>query len=349
MSIRKIAKLAGLSPAAVSFALHDSPKISKKTRLRVRELAQRLGYKPGAKITELMAQIRARRGPQSEGCFGVISLYDTPNPWEKSEHLSSIYNSARRRAQELGYRLESLWLRAPGMTYRRFRSVLDARGIQGLLCFGSQNLNDHFPDELDHYAVVTVGLSVHTPLHRVTSHFYSDMTYALNRLYHLGYRRPGLILGHYEDQRSAHAYSSAYLGWGEHMLVAKNEVPVLRLDRIEDPPLAHWLNTYKPDVIVLVHLHGALEELASALRRQKIKVPEQIGVAAISHDLKNTGFSGMQQNQALMGAWAVELLVSRVMNEDFGIPTHPRIEMVESEWIEGDSLRRVYPAGEEPK
>jgi hypothetical protein len=34
----------------------------------------------------------------------------------------------------------------------------------------------------------------------------------------------------------------------------------------------------------------------------------------------------------------VELLAARIANRDFGIPTNPRTEMVESEWIAGESL-----------
>jgi LacI family transcriptional regulator len=68
-------------------------------------------------------------------------------------------------------------------------------------------------------------------------------------------------------------------------------------------------------------------------------VPGGFGVAVLTHLLAGTGFSGMQQNQSLIGAWAVELLVSRIMHRDFGIPTTPHIEMVESRWIDGASLR----------
>ena len=39
-----------------------------------------------------------------------------------------------------------------------------------------------------------------------------------------------------------------------------------------------------------------------------------------------------------MGAWAVELLADRIANRDLGVPANPRIEMVESEWIDGGSL-----------
>jgi DNA-binding LacI/PurR family transcriptional regulator len=339
MSIRKIARLAGLSPAAVSLALRESPKISAATRRRVNRLAAQIGYRPSAKITELMSTVRARREADNEGCFGVISLYPNARPWEGSEHLTRIHASMTRRAYDLGYRLEPLWLRAPGMTYRRFRSILDARGIQGLLCFGSPVLDEQFPAELDHYAVVTIGLSIQTPLHRVTSHFYNDTTHALNKVHALGYRRPGLVLSRYEEGRSAYAHSSAYLGWWDRLLKEERPIPVLRLDKVEERPLLTWLHRHRPDVIVFVHLFDALRKFSVILREQRIAVPGQIGVAAVSHHIEGTGFSGMQQNQQLMGEWAVELLVARIMHRDFGIPAIPRLEMVESRWVDGASLR----------
>jgi hypothetical protein len=42
-----------------------------------------------------------------------------------------------------------------------------------------------------------------------------------------------------------------------------------------------------------------------------------------------------------MGIWAVELLAARIANRDLGIPDFPRIEMVESLWKDGFSLRRA--------
>jgi DNA-binding LacI/PurR family transcriptional regulator len=226
------------------------------------------------------------------------------------------------------------------MTYRRFRGILDARGIEGLLCFGSPDLEQTFPGELDHYAIVTVGLSIHTPLHRVTSHFFNDTVHVLNRVHDLGYRRPGLVLGRYEEARSGHAHTAAYLGWCEYRLGPQRALPVLLVDRVEEPPLLEWLRHHRPDVLIFVHLYDTLEQLRLVLRRNRIRVPGTLGVAILSHVLEGTGFSGLQQNQALMGAWAVELLAARISNHDLGIPANPRLEMVESEWIEGRTLRR---------
>jgi LacI family transcriptional regulator len=341
MNIRHIAKLAGVSTAAVSLALRDSPRISQKTKDRIRKLAGDIGYAPDARIADLMRHLRKPAAGRQQASFGVISFYDNLRPWEKSRHLSKIHEGMQRRAGELGYRLEPLWLRAPGMNSRRFADILAARGIDGLLCFGSPDFDLEFPAELNAQAVVTVGLSIRTPLHRVTSHFYNDTVTALNRIYALGYRRPGLVLGTHEDTRSAYAHSAAYLGWCEHTIAPSGALPVLRLREVEEPPLTGWLVKHRPDVVLFVHQPEMISRFRAVLQRLQIAIPKKLGVAVLSHEVQGTGFSGLQQNQLLMGAWAVELLAARIANRDFGIPTNPRTEMVESEWIKGTSLRTI--------
>lgn len=338
MNVRHIAKLAGVSPSAVSLALRDSPRISPKTKALVLKLAKETGYAPDARIVHLMRHLRKPRAVREQACFGVISFYDSLRPWEKSRHRAKIYDGMQQRAGELGYRLEPFWLRAPGMSYRRFGDILATRGIDGLLCFGSPDFEETFPSELGAYAVVTVGLSIHTPLHRVTSHFYNDTVNALNRVHALGYKRPGLVLGTHEDTRSAYAHSAAYLGWCEHTLGAEAGLPVLRLREVEEPALTGWLGEHRPDVVVFVHLPDMIARFRAVLRRHQITVPKRLGVVVLSHQVEGSGFAGLQQNQKLMGAWAVELLAARIANRDYGIPVNPRTEMVESEWIKGESL-----------
>jgi LacI family transcriptional regulator len=340
MSIRRIAKALGLSPAAVSMALRNSPKISEPTKRRVLRAARRLGYRPDPKIAGLMSQVRLSGTSGTEACLGVVSFYDTPRPWERSVHLTQMHGAMVRRAAMLGYRLEPLWLRAPGMTYRRMRLILQARGIQGLLCFGSPNIDEDFPAELAPCAVVTQGLSVKTPLHRVVNDAYGDTRRVLDRVYELGYRRPGLVLGRYEDVRGGHANLSAYFGWCQQMLGTPAVIPILTVDRLEEEALVDWLRRNLPDVLVVVHVHEVLSDLMGILRKLKAdRMLQDVGVVALSQVLGRTGLSGIEENERLMGEWAVELLVSRIMVHDFDLPSHPRVEMVEGDWVEGRTLR----------
>jgi DNA-binding LacI/PurR family transcriptional regulator len=341
MSIRRIARSTRLSLATVSLALRDSNKISEATKRRVREAARRLGYRPSAQVAEVMSHVRLSRDPRNESCLALVSFYDGERPWEGSLHLRRICDGMKTRATALGYRLEPLWMRAPGMTPRRLRAILDTRGIEGLLCLGSPRIDEQFPAEFDHYAIVTQGWSIRTPLHRVVNHAFNDTWRALDKLYALGYRRPGLAIGHYEEVRGAHANVSAYLGWCDHMQGSATGVPVMRLDRLEEAPFLEWLTQQRPDAVLLVHIYDVVSDCQQLLRKLGLRVPDDLGLAVLSQNLEGTGLSGLQENQRVIGAWAVELVVARIMNRDFGVPAAPRVEMVDSLWVEGRTLRAM--------
>jgi LacI family transcriptional regulator len=340
MTLRNLARLAKLSPAAVSLALRDSPRISEVTKIRVRRLAESVGYQPDAVLVAMMSHLRKSHSERPTACFGVISFYDHPRPWETSVHLLRMYEGMTRRGAELGYRLEPLWLRAPDMNYRRFRVILETRGIEGLLCFGSPVMDEDFPPELGAFAIVTQGQSIRTQLHRVISHAFNNTVAALNRLHQLGYRRPGLVLSRHEDLRDAHMHSGAYLSWCEHRLGLKQSLPILRMDEVEAEPLVAWLQGQQPDALVFVHLQNVLPRFEAVLKENGIRVPEDLGVTVISPVVEGSRFDGLQENQSVIGARMIELLAARIANRDFGIPSDPRVEMVESHWIEGASLRK---------
>ncbi len=349
MSVRQIARLAKVSHAAVSMALHDSPKVSDGTKARIRRIARRIGYRPNAKVSELMTHVSRSKSGSFRASFGVISLYDTERPWEQSLHLSRMFRGMTARAEELGYRLDPLWLKGPGMSYRRARSILEARGIEGLLCFGSPDFGAEFPPELRDFAIVTQGLSIGVPMHRVISDGYTDTWNVLDRIHARGYRRPGLVLGGYEDVRNRHANASAYLGWCEQHPELAARIPILRIDQIEAEQLAVWRRQHRPDVVIFDHHYSMIEPFRAALREHEAAETVRPAVAVISQIVHGTGFAGMEENQQLMGAWAVELLVGRIVNRDFGLPGQARVQMVESRWCPGESLPPARPSGKRPR
>ena len=56
VTIKDIAKAAGVSHTTVSRALHGSPAISPETTTRIRQLAQEMGYTPSAVAQSLLAR-----------------------------------------------------------------------------------------------------------------------------------------------------------------------------------------------------------------------------------------------------------------------------------------------------
>ena len=339
MSVYKIAKVLGKSPSAVSLALNGSPKVSVALKELVAIEARRISYMPSGKLSELMSQIRAAKESKSLGCFAVMSLYDDPCPWQKSLHYSRIYQGMIKSAEALGFRLEPLWLKAPGMTPDRFKGILEARGIKGMLCFGSPKMKEKFPCPLSHFATVTMGLSIDQPMNRVIPNFHNDCILTLDKLHELGYRRPGIIYGSLDRVIIS---LSAYLGWCAFTLGRNQTIPPLEIEASSYAKFASWRKRYKPDVLILVIRDSEIQKFLATIKSEGVQIPEDIGVAVITPTIENDGLSGIRQNQALMGDRAVKLLLSRINSQDFGPPEHPRVEMVDGEWIEGASIRRQH-------
>jgi hypothetical protein len=56
----------------------------------------------------------------------------------------------------------------------------------------------------------------------------------------------------------------------------------------------------------------------------------------------------MNQNGRLVGAAAADLLISQLVNNETGIPDHPKLVVIDSDFVAGPSLREVIPTDAAP-
>ncbi len=341
MTIRQLALLAKVSPATVSMALGNHPRISVATKARVRRLARKHGYCVDGRVGELMRTIRAHSPMRPSGCLGVISLYPEPKPWETPGRVSlqNHYRGMTARATELGYRLEPFWVREPGIRPGRLRTIIETRGIQGLLCLGGPKLDEELPAELHSFAIVTIGMSLSTRLHRVVTHFSQNATRVLTMLQERGYRRPAALMKVYEDGRTAHLVASMYLYFSRYIF-EQIDIPIFYTDLQIDLKAFHrWFHRYRPDVIVYCEHTPFFPQLSDYLAQHGLRVPEDIGLAGIDCAVHPDWLSGVRQQTEQLGMNAVDMLVGRVQQRDFGLPKMPKTEFVEGDWIDGSTLR----------
>jgi DNA-binding LacI/PurR family transcriptional regulator len=109
-TIKQVAQEAGVSPQTVSRVINDRPDVAPATRRRVKEVIDRLGYRP-SQIARSLAQGRSR-------VLGVIARgleYYGP-----SRALAAI----ERQAGELGYNLFLKLLSQPGREGEHIESAL---------------------------------------------------------------------------------------------------------------------------------------------------------------------------------------------------------------------------------
>jgi DNA-binding LacI/PurR family transcriptional regulator len=342
MSMRSIALAAGVSPMTVSLALRHSARISKAVRDKIHAIARAQGHVPNPRVSELMRELRQVNSSGPHGTLALIGLFNEAEPERRRGHLSIVIAGAKKRATEMGYSLERFWLRAPGMTPRRLRGILEARGINGIFCLGSEDPDEVFPPELDRFAIVTHGLTVTAPIHRVASHHHADANLLLNRLKQRGYRRPGLIIEPDWDLRTGHIYSAAFLFFQEKT-EARITVPIQRMGAWNAAVMGGWLRTHRPDVIVINQPAAFYDKLEAFLAAEKIRVPRDLGIATLGVRTGPARYAGVGQDMELIGTCAIDMLMGRISQRDFGFSKQSKTEFVEGRWFGGRTIRAEKP------
>lgn len=123
ITLRTIAKAAGVTPTTVSLALRHHPRISAPTGERIRSLARSLGYRPNAEISRIMSRIR--EGAAETDSRPRIAWICSPDP------DPAFAASLRRACADFGYQVDILPY--TGHCGARICSILDTRGIRAAL------------------------------------------------------------------------------------------------------------------------------------------------------------------------------------------------------------------------
>jgi LacI family transcriptional regulator len=336
VTIRDIAAAVGVHHSTVSRALKDERRIPAATRARVQAAAKELGYRPDPMLSALMAYRNDSRVRSFQANLGWITNFTKRESWKGYER-TDYYRGALARAEELGYGLDEFWLKEPGLTPRRATEILRSRNIQGLLFIPQPRSRAHLNLDWEKFSAVTFGRSLASPrLHTVDNDHYSSMAILMRKLKKLGYRRIGMAIWphHYEatDRNCAAAY------WAFQHLPPQKQIPVF----MEPTPwkkarFCSWMKKYRPDVVVSFD-----NELYEWIQEMGMDVPGDVGFALIAKHAESTQrLSGMDENNELVGAAAVDVLVRLIQRRETGPPLVPVSTLVEGRWIGGDSTRRV--------
>ncbi len=130
-TIKDIAEAAGISHTAVSLALRNHPKVSAETREKVRKLAEQMGYRPDPLLGALVAYRQGLRPAGFRETIAWVTNYSTQDGWRINAY-NKYFEGATERAQQLGYSIDEVWLREPGVSARQVSRVFRARGFVAL-------------------------------------------------------------------------------------------------------------------------------------------------------------------------------------------------------------------------
>lgn len=124
---REIAKLAGVSPAAVSIAMNGKPGISDETRERILNIARQLNYCTNATSAKVLR----------DRSTYIAVLYRTDSLLVDQSFYSEMCNAAMITCRDLGYTLVSTYITGEDSALELPPSIRSGE-VDGVLIFGDQ-------------------------------------------------------------------------------------------------------------------------------------------------------------------------------------------------------------------
>lgn len=336
VTIRDIAKKTGLHFTTVSLGLRNSPRLNAATRAKIQKQALKMGYRPDPMLAALNAYRQSKSKPQYQATIAWINNWQQRDQMLANAEFREYYEGAKQRANERGYVLEEFWLNESGMSVEKFNRILKARNIQGMLIAPQPESRSILPFAYGDLSTVALGYSMHpTPMHVVTNHHIHSMNLLFSHLRDAGYQRIGLCISQAIDKKVDHGILGGWRLWdwmNPGQLVLKHYPDGFdgNRERVEK-----WFQKDKPEVIVTTG------DNIQAMVSWGYQFPRDIAVAGYALPKDEPVFSGLYQNDLLIGKKAVDLIIDMLYRGERGLPETPIRTLVESDWYPGKTLRQA--------
>lgn len=330
-----IAKKLGVHPSTVSLALKKSPKISESMTAKIHKTAEAMGYQVNPYVAALMSSRRSGNNPQNSPVIAMVTGTQTPDEWKSGYNASEFVKGCSDVARNLGIRIEHFWIGDEKLTAKRLNDILCNRGIRGavLLKFGVwREKMDHSWSEL---ATVSYGIHESTPTTDwVTANHYGNMEIILEVLKGQNFKRIGFAM------ETPYSYSNQNRWLASYLMEQRDEPLKQRLKPWLDPEptfegFKAWYGKEKPEVIICVRP----PKVISWLEQMGLHVPEDVGVVTLGTSKLDGEFSGIVEKARTCGKLALELLLERIHQNEFGELDSPHHITVSGQWNRGETLR----------
>lgn len=317
-----VAKAAGVAQSTISKALRDDPSIPRQRCAELKLVAGKLGYRPHPLVAALMAQLHGSRRHNDPDLIAWVDLW--PADQAPIAIVPALLEGARRRADELGYKIEVHRPTADHISPERLRQILLARTQWGVIIPPVPESLMHYPIDIRGLAGVTIGTSLQFPiLHRIAPNHYQGVRLACARLRAKGFRRIGIALTAPYHERVDRKWLAGFVAeqcdWPR-----RERIPPLILDDVPQAGFDHWLRRHAPEVVLL-----AEPEIFSWLQRHGTIT------AAWLDNRGRRKAPGIDYQGERIGAAAVELAVGQIYHNERGSPSIPQTVLLDSVWLDG--------------
>lgn len=328
-SLKSIAQKAKVTAATVSRALRGHANVDPATAARIRAIAAEMGYSANLRISNLMSYVRSSSKARFRETLAFIWPDADAREVTSTHQLRRFESGAIQRAHQLGFGMDVFYHdHGRRRNWSTLRKILKARSIRGIV-WGPVLRSTHvrLTLSLATYATAGIGEAFLYPRlpHARFDHFVGMRT-ALHQLKRLGCRRVGFALALSLNTRAAPILLAAFAMSGRRGAIRAPEL-LYTPDYLTTEGLLAWALETKPDAILLSH---DMPELADFPTQPQITWP--LTMASLNRLGKDPIFSGIDQRQDLIASHACDLVIEQLGRNEFGVPAHPKIVMVEGEW-----------------
>ena len=337
ITIKDIAREAGVSVATVSYALRGSPEVSTATCERIEALARKMGYRRNPAFAALGAMAHRHVTAKGGLPLGFVQQSD-PNRGKLGDGVK--VEGMKEKCAQMGYRLEEFLL-DDSYGVETFVKQVVSRGFSGLI-IGS--LNDF--ELLNHPGLKRLALVASgryhqiMPIHTVRGSRYEGASHAVLESYDRGYRKI-LVMQWWHPGEVMEEDYARYAG----VMAAIRQIGPIQDGWIQmvDRPLevACWrdlIETHQPDAVIGFN-EGDYYRFCSAGHTD----PSKIGFAVeeVQSPLhEGVVISGVAGRDKEIGKACIEWLDQLIRMGDFGIPELSRSQVFDPVWLEGETLPR---------
>jgi LacI family transcriptional regulator len=258
-------------------------------------------------------------------------------PLDKIPHHRFYWQGAHRRAAELGFQLEHFSLAQPGMTDVRLGSILEARGIDGIVLSSFARGAAELRFDWSRFSAVRIDLQPASPLLSTTAvDHMRAIIQAVGEALKNGYRRPGFMLGHDWSELVEDRWEIGFT-WAQRSLAPENRLPIFTFNADwKHTPRQHrfkaWYLQHQPDVLIGPYFH-----VEARLSDLNLAVPRDVAVIDPFLETPHPFYAGIIHDFEEVGARAVENLVLLVTRNIRGIPPVIVRSYVAGSWLPGAS------------
>lgn len=332
VSMREIALAAGVSVSAVSLALRNQARVSVRERRRIQAIARRLGYRRDPELARLMEHLRTRRSRRRASTLAVVIPELDRSALAGCHPVAEMLKGVRAQAEEAGFATELFFLADPGMTPARLRGILIARGIKGVVVAPYASGVGTLDMDVDGFCAATAGYSIVRPqLHRACPNYLQMMDELIDHLQRLHFQRIGLVMTYSRGGIGHKLLTSSYLFY-QSLLPARERIPILPRERVNEREIAAWLRRHRPDVVI------GSGRVFSLLQGMGLSIPRDLPFANLDLSEPPRQAAGMDHRYQLVGREAVNLVLMQFTLNLTGAPADPKIVLVDSHRRDGFTL-----------